>query len=149
MKIIVDTNIVFSAILNSSSRIGKVLLNSREHFQFYTCDFLRYELLKHRNKIQKLTGLTEVETEELEYLTTENLRFINEKIIPTKSIQLSEDLIHHIDPGDIPFLALTIHLKGKLWTGDKKLIEGLKSKGFKDYISTQEISKLLDKLESQ
>jgi len=35
MKIIVDTNIVFSAILNSNSRIGKILLNSKEHFQFF------------------------------------------------------------------------------------------------------------------
>ncbi len=40
MKIIVDTNIVFSAILNSNSRIGKILLNSKEHFQFFTCNYL-------------------------------------------------------------------------------------------------------------
>lgn len=34
MKIIVDTNIVFSAILNSNSRIGKILLNSKNTFSF-------------------------------------------------------------------------------------------------------------------
>ena len=34
MKIIVDTNIVFSAILNSNSRIGKILLNSKSIFSF-------------------------------------------------------------------------------------------------------------------
>ena len=148
MIIIVDTNIVFSAILNSTSRIGKVLLNSGNHFQFYTCNFLKSELFNHRNKIQKLTGLSASETEELEDLVTTNIKFINERIIPAKTVLQSEKLIADIDPGDIPFLALTIQMKGRLWTGDKKLIEGLKAKSFYDCITTQEISKLLDKLES-
>jgi len=57
MKIIVDTNIVFSAILNSNSRIGKILLSSKGHFQFFTCNYLRTEILKHRNQLLKLTKL--------------------------------------------------------------------------------------------
>lgn len=40
MKIIVDTNVVFSAILNSNSRIGKILLNPTSHFQFSHAVFL-------------------------------------------------------------------------------------------------------------
>jgi len=56
-RIVVDTNIVFSGILNSSGKIGKLLLHSKAHFQFYTCDFLKVELLKHRNKLLKLTKL--------------------------------------------------------------------------------------------
>ena len=59
MKIIVDTNIVFSAILNSNSRIGKVLLNSKEHFQFFSCNYLRVEIRRHRKKLLKLTKLTD------------------------------------------------------------------------------------------
>jgi predicted nucleic acid-binding protein len=51
MKIVVDTNIVFSGILNSTSKIGKLLINSRQHFQFYTCNYLRLELLKHRRRL--------------------------------------------------------------------------------------------------
>jgi predicted nucleic acid-binding protein len=36
-------------------------------------------------------------------------------------------------------VALTLFLEGKLWTGDKKLINGLKEKGFKQFIKTSEL----------
>ena len=147
MKIIVDTNIVFSAILNSSSSIGKLLIGSKNHFEFYTCDFLRLEILKHRKKLQTITGLSSNEIAELESLVTENITFINEKLIPYRIISETEILLAKIDINDTPFVALTRHLKGKLWTGDKKLINGLKAKKFKNTLTTKELSALLDKLE--
>ncbi len=73
MRIIVDTNIVFSAILNSTSRIGKILLNSKGHFQFYSCDYLRTEINRHRNRLLKLTKLSGNELAELESLVTHNI----------------------------------------------------------------------------
>lgn len=36
MKVVVDTNIVFSAILNSQSRIGQILLHSDKSIKFYS-----------------------------------------------------------------------------------------------------------------
>ena len=36
MKIVLDTNIIFSAVLNSSGKIGDLLLTSDDVFQFYT-----------------------------------------------------------------------------------------------------------------
>lgn len=47
---------------------------------------------------------------------------------------------------DVPFIALTNHLKAKLWTGDKELIKGLQKKKFKNIITTAELLKLLNKL---
>lgn len=38
-----------------------------------------------------------------------------------------------VDTKDTPFVALTIDLKIPLWTGDKKLKDSLKSKGFNDF----------------
>ncbi|MEP7197787.1 MAG: PIN domain-containing protein [Saprospiraceae bacterium] len=147
MKIIVDTNIIFSAILNSTSRIGKILINSKEHFDFYTCDFLRTEISKHQTKIEALTGLSIPEIEELELLVTKKIKFINEKLIPPITVSSTETLLKNIDLGDVPFVALTKHLNGKLWTGDKKLLAGLKVKKFTDTITTIQLSKLLDRLE--
>ena len=147
MKIVVDTNIVFSAILNSRSKIGKILINSKDHFQFYTCDFLRTELLKHRRKLLELTKLESEELEELEFIVTEKISFINEALLPAKIIVISENLLADIDLNDTPFLALSKHLKAKLWTGDKKLSLGLQRKKFKDIITTSQLSELLDKLE--
>ena len=147
MKIVVDTNIVFSGILNSTSRIGKILISSKGHFQFYTCNFLRIELLKHRSKLLKLTKLSLEELEELELLITENITFINEGLIPEKIIIATESLLANNDLNDTPFVALTKHLKAVLWTGDKELMLGLKSKKFKDFVTTSQLSEILDDLE--
>ena len=147
MKIIVDTNIVFSAILNSNSRIGKILLNSKEHFQFFTCNYLRTEIQRYRNKLLKLTKLTEEQLSELENLLTQHITFIDERLIPQDLLIKTEIQLKAIDPDDTVFVALAKHLKGKLWTGDLQLYNGLKAKRFKDIILTSELSLLLDDLE--
>jgi len=51
MNIVVDTNIVFSAVLNSSGKIGDLLMNSNSVFNFFGCDFLKEELLEHHDKL--------------------------------------------------------------------------------------------------
>ena len=147
MKIIVDTNIVFSAILNSNSRVGKILLNSKEHFQFFTCNYLRIEIQRHRNKLLKITKLTEDQLWEFEELVTQHITFIDERLIPQDLLIKTEIQLKAIDPDDTVFVALTKHLKGKLWTGDLQLYNGLKAKRFKDIILTSELSLLLDDLE--
>ena len=147
MKIIVDTNIVFSAILNSNSRIGKILLNSKEHFQFFTCNYLRTEIQRHRNKLLKLTKLSEGQLSEREDLITQHITFIDERLIPQYLLIKTEIQLKAIDPDDTVFVALTKHLEGKLWTGDLQLYNGLKAKRFKNIILTSELSLLLDDLE--
>ena len=82
VKIVVDTNIVFSAILNSSSTIGKILLRPHEHLQFYSCNYLRIEIKKHRAKLLKLTKLSEADLTELEEIVTQRITFIDERLIP-------------------------------------------------------------------
>ena len=149
MKIIIDTNIVFSAILNSNSKIGKILLNAKKYFKFYSCDYLRIEILRHRKKLMKLTKLTEVDLAELEELITHKITFINERLIPQDLLLKTELLLKSIDPNDIAFVALTKHLKGKLWTGDMQLYNGLKAKRFKDIILTADLSRMLDDLEQE
>ncbi|MFL5541612.1 MAG: PIN domain-containing protein [Longimicrobiaceae bacterium] len=39
-------------------------------------------------------------------------------------------LCRGVDPGDEPFVALTLALDGRLWTGDQKLRRGLVARGF-------------------
>lgn len=149
MKIVVDTNIVFSALLNSNSRIGKILLHSKTHFQFYTCYYLRAELQKHRNRILKLTNLAEADLTELETLITQHITFIDERLLSQDLLLTTEILLKSIDPNDTPFVALTTHLEGKLWTGDMQLYNGLKAKRFLNVITTAELSFLLDDLKQK
>lgn len=144
MRIIVVTNIVFSAILNSNSRIAKILLNSKSNLHFFSCSFLQMEIARHRTKLQKITRLNEEQIIELERLVTHHITFIDERLIPTKVLSKAELQVQNIDINDTVFVALTKHLKGKLWTGDLQLYKGLKAKRFKDVILTSELSSLLD-----
>ena len=147
MKIIVDTNIVFSAILNSTSKIGQIIINSSKHFEFFSCHYLEIEIQKHRNKLLKLTKLSENELAELQSLVTHNITFINERLLPQELLLKTEDLLNNIDINDTPFVALTRYLEGKLWTGDMKLFNGLKALKFPNIITTQELYLVLEDLE--
>ena len=50
MRVVVDTNIVFSAILNSDSKISKIILQPKSKLNLYSTDQLEYELAEHWNK---------------------------------------------------------------------------------------------------
>lgn len=146
MKIVVDTNIVFSALLNTNGSIGKILLQKHNGLQFFTCSYLKTEIKKHRQKLLKLTKLSEEELSELEMLITEHITFIDERLIPNKEILKAEKLRQDIDPNDTVFVALNNLLQSNLWTGDKQLYDGLKSKKYPRVVFTSELAKIIEEL---
>lgn len=139
MKLVIDTNIVFSAILNSSGNIAKILYHAGVNYEFYSCDFLKQELALHRYKIQKLTKLSQSECQELIDLVTSKITFIDERLLPQDSWQTAYDLIGQVDAKDMPFVALSSNLKAYLWTGDKVLSRALIKKNFKLVINTTDL----------
>ncbi len=146
MKIIFDTNIVFSTLLNSNGRIGNLLLDTRGYFEFYSCKYLQKELFRHLPKIKKYTKLRDEELFELLTLIESRIFFIDEELLSHEILVSAKELVSDIDYNDLAFVALTGHLDGLLWTGDKELIEGLTQKGYRAIISTHELSTLLEKL---
>lgn len=132
MKVVVDTNILFSAILNSQSWIGQVLLKSDKSVKFYSPKYLQTEILQHFERIEKLTKLPEDEIKELIEILYSRIHFLSEEFIPKEILIKAEELTKNIDYDDAIFVALSIHLKAKLWTGDKKLKAYCFSKDSKD-----------------
>lgn len=130
-KIIVDTNIIFSCLLNSQGTIGDLIFNSENFFDFFSNQYMRFEIRKHWTKLIKISTLTEVELETAYDKLLTKLTFINEELIPQSDWQKAEILATDIDIDDSDFVALTRHLKGCLWTGDKQLYDGLKAKRFR------------------
>jgi predicted nucleic acid-binding protein len=139
MKIIVDTNIIFSGFLNTQGTIGDLLFNSDDHFQFYSCSYMRYEIEKHWPKLKRISKLSDTELEESQFRIFSKMHFINEELIPVKTWLAAEEIATDIDIDDSDFIALTKHLKGHLWTGDKELYDGLKKKNFKKLFNTTEL----------
>lgn len=147
MKFIVDTNIAFSAVLNTESKIGDLLMNSHGIFEFHSCDTLRSKLAKHRSKLLELSGMSEEQLDQSIYHVTSQIVFTNEALIPFEFWQKAANLVRDTDMNDIAFLALWGLLGGKLWAGDKELLKGLAKKGFTDFITTEELVKLRALLE--
>ncbi len=147
MKFVVDTNIIFSAILNTEGKIGDLLMNSHGIFDFCACDYLRIELNKHQSKLSALSKLTEAELEVSIYQITKGLSFTNEALIPFEVWIKAVNLVRDTDMNDVAFVALTEFLGVKLWTGDKELIRGLAKKGYTNFITTDELYKLRHLLE--
>ena len=145
MKIIVDTNIIFSVLLNSGNTIGDLVFNSDPAFEFYSCSYMQQEILKHWEKLKAISKLTDEQLKTSYHNVLIKIRFINEELIARKTWLEAEQMVKDIDIDDIDFVALTKHLSGHLWTGDKELHAGLKNRGFKKVINTQELLDLRKK----
>jgi len=139
MNLVVDTNIVFSAILNSYSWIGQILLHSHKSLNFYSPGFLKKEIQNHKSKIKRITKLSDDEIDELINLLYSKIHFIDETLIPKETLQIADELTKPVDFDDAVFIGLAIHLNCKLWTGDKKLSNFLKINGFTNLISTNDL----------
>jgi len=139
MKIVVDTNIIFSALLNSNNTIGDLLLSPDKYFEFYSCSYMRYEIQKHWERLKKISKLSDEQLEVSYSHVLSKLKFINEEIIPVEKWLSAEQITKDIDIDDIDFVALTKFLRATLWTGDKILYNGLKKNNFKKVINTTEL----------
>ncbi len=139
MKVVVDSNIAFSAILHTNSKIARLLLAPQRAFTFYTCHLLMEEIEKHKEKIMTLAGYTIQEFEATKDTIFKSLHFISEELIPFEYWQKALPTVRDVDIDDIAFVVLADFLEAYLWTGDKILYEGLKAKGYAKVISTQEL----------
>jgi len=143
VRFIVDANIVFSAILNSNSKIGKILMLPNKDITFIAPFFLKTEIHKHHSKLSRISGLSLAQIQEAEFYVYKNIKFISEEQIRADIWLEAEDLVRDIDHNDVPYVAFAKHFKCKIWSGDKKLIKGLRSKGINFIIDTTQVSELL------
>lgn len=142
MRIIVDANIVFSAILNTNSKIAYILLNSKGIYDFFAPDFLQTELHKYYSKISRLSKLSIKEIKAVENRITKPIVFMSGIHIPENKWILAENMVREIDSKDTPYIAFSLFYRCRIWSGDKALRNGLEKKGFKRIISTEELFKI-------
>ena len=145
MRVVVDTNIVFSAILNTNSKISRIILQPKSRLNLYSTSQLEYELAEHWGKLKKISKYSDIELQQVSSLIISRIRFINVELIPEKLFIKAEKLTRDIDIDDTEFVALTEHVRGRLWTGDKELIKGLRKKNWDYPLSTDELYKLIVK----
>jgi len=127
MKLIIDTNIIFSGLIKKS--ITRAILFS-PYFEFYTPDFYNIELNKYKSYLLTKFEGTEGELNEL-------IKILHEKIIIVvedeyfDKMEKAEAIIGKIDPKDIPFIALALSIENDgIWTRDKHFAEQISIKTY-------------------
>lgn len=141
MKIyIVDTNIVFSAAMNTESRIGQFLMQTDvEEVEFYAPTYLKREIERHIPKLVRLSKLTEQDTRAIIELVYTRITFIDDGQIPIKTYSEASRLVRDVDEFDVQFVALTKYMDEILWTGDRKLYRHLLKMGFDQVVTFEDI----------
>ena len=128
MIAIIDTNILYSALISPQGEVAKIL-KERKNIQFLVPDYLLEEIEEHLSDIVTITKKTKSQIKTtfssllmgLTILTSENI---------SKEVLIEADfLTKDIDEDDIPFIAFHLQYKHKIWSLDKKLINGLTAKG--------------------
>lgn len=71
------------------------------------------------------------------------IKFISEIQISPRVWEIAENLVADIDIKDTHYIAFAKYFKCKIWSGDKQLMKGLRKKGFKSVITTNELYVLL------
>ncbi|MBK7373139.1 MAG: hypothetical protein KA109_16050 [Saprospiraceae bacterium] len=138
-KIVIDTNIGFSGMLNTNSNIGMILIEGRQFYEFFAPDFLKEELFKYKSKIKIIAKYNESKFDDIFLLLFGHVTFIDHRILQDEIYYYAEKLCKHIDEDDTNFVALNEYVQGRIWTGDLKLIKGLAYAGYTRCVKTADL----------
>jgi predicted nucleic acid-binding protein len=146
MILVLDANIVFSSILKPQGIVASILLDSENGFIFIAPEFLKAEIKKHTPRLSVLTGFDQTRISSLIDFIFSRILFYANEVIP-ENIQLqADDICNSIDPKDSIYIAFSLFFQSKVWSGDKKLYEGLKNKGVDLLINTNELAIVINSL---
>jgi len=140
MKVVIDTNIIFSGLLSPEGTISDLIINSQQVFEFFAPTFLLEELERHEPKLLKISGYTTEELAFLKRILFRKVEWVDLESIKQFNIEKAQELTKGIDEFDTPFVALALELNSILWTGDRKLMSGLQDKGIDWIWSTSEVA---------
>ena len=126
----IDTNIVFSALIGNKK--AQNLIFSKE---VIAPKMLFLEIFKHKERIKKFSR---IDIDLFFCELSKHIKVIDESFIPVPIVKEAYELCKDIDIKDVSFVALSLFLKVPLITGDKKLINGLKKKGFGNIIELKD-----------
>ncbi|MEK6808387.1 MAG: PIN domain-containing protein [Nanoarchaeota archaeon] len=136
MHIIIDSNVLFSALIKDSLT-RKIILDYDGELLFPVYIFQEYE--KHRKELIKRSGM-----QNSEILHLINLVLRKVAIVPNDVLDSYKDeafkIIKDIDPDDILFIACALAYENSIiWSDDKKL----KNQSRVKILNTGEIIKLI------
>ena len=137
MNIIIDANILFSALIKDS-KTRELILCYDGFFLFPSYIFIEME--KHKSELLKKSKISEKDFNRLLQLILKKVVIVpNETLAPHAKEAFG--IIKDIDPDDTIFIACALAYKNSLlWSDDKKL----KRQSKVDIVETKDIIKLIE-----
>ena len=137
MQIVLDSNIVFSALIKDSLT-RKLILNLPSKFLFP--EYIFEEIAEHKEELSEKLGLDKDKLNSILNSILENI-IIVPTILLEKYKQEAVELIKDIDMDDVLFIACALaHPNSAIWSDDKNLKNQKKVKVY----STKEIIELMN-----
>ncbi len=126
MRLVVDVNVVFSALVNKGESARVFEVNKRQKsFDFIAPEFMLSELQRNFDKLQRMTKLTKEEISAAFVFITKQITFIPFSVFSDK---LPEAIL--LNYNDSPYLALALTYKCPILSGDKGLKKQTKIRVF-------------------
>jgi predicted nucleic acid-binding protein len=129
VNIVVDTNILFSALLREKNRFAELLFLESSN-QYFLPRFAIVEIFKHKEKILRHAKCPEEVLLEILHRLLRRFQFLDENLISTASYIEAWRLCKDVDEKDLVFVAMSIEFDAQFWTTDQKLMDALTAKGF-------------------
>lgn len=143
VKLVVDANILFSAVLKNDGVVAETFRAVSDLGTLIAPAYIADELIRLRPKMARAAGRTTDEVERLQRWTLSQVKLIAEDVISQKHWIKAVELVGNVDENDTPYVALALAYRCPIWTGDKKLVTGLRKKGFELVMTTEELRKKL------
>jgi predicted nucleic acid-binding protein len=131
-RVVVDANLAFKALAAGRGDLRERLGGAGE-VRFFAPRFLFVELFKHKEALAQAAKVTPEAMQEALHTLVTRLDFVNGANLPLTTWMEAYRLCRGVDEKDTPYVALTLHLEGRLWTEVQELKSGLRAKGFNQW----------------
>lgn len=119
MKLVVDTNVLLSAILADS--VTRTLLRAVDD-PLVAPVALKRELREHSELVREKSGLSEVELDNLTGRLFDHVEFVSDSELEAYREEAA-DALADVDPDDVIFLATALAVDGGIWSDDRHFRE--------------------------
>jgi predicted nucleic acid-binding protein len=137
--VVVDTNIIFSALLSADSPFREIMFTSTR--RFVICETTIIELFRLKDKLLALRPNRSQEVLlSMLHAILRRVELLREDTVDKTTWDTAAELCSTVDADDTPQVALTLAADGLLWTGDRRLKRALQKKGFTQFFNPAERS---------
>ena len=140
MRLIIDANVLFAALIKDSST-AQLLISDK--FKFFAPEFLFEEFAKYEDYILKKTHRTKENFKEFYNLLKQKITIISKDEIDP-FLEQAEEISP--DPKDTVYLALCLAINSNFWSNDKELKE---KQDLVEVLTTEEIINKVSSLKDE